>query len=298
MPKELENHRIEPFKLLDSEERAGLMKVICAIKRMYGYRHDKEKQYYLNEFLDALNTKVYNYLMPGRFQPVFNSIPRMHRLIIAAYVIWEDRKFFSDILDDIFVDGGYDLGSTVGIIHDERGIKNTLEQWEKHFCHKAFFNNKLDEFLLQFRMKRHNRLGNPRKHDPTWLELANFLVSTRAIEKRYVRLVEDRIRNHDDYLMLGEYKVPDLLQIIVYDIQTDPLIAYGIFKPLAEEDESHDGEPGDWYLAPHPEVEIRDKLYCMINGITEPVDNRPIEEQLQELSEKYSPAKAKEEYSK
>jgi hypothetical protein len=37
---------------------------------------------------------------------------------------------------------------------------------------------------------------------------------------------------------------------------------------------------------------------CPTCGISKPVDTRPIQEQLQELSEKYSPAKAKEEYTK
>lgn len=277
-----ENVKYETFKLV-----RDLMRVVDSEKKL---GIDK-----ISRFLRELNSAMFDFVYPNFLNPLFTRRPTMYRLVMALYVMSLRAEYFSCLLESIDYEieynykyntilampGGFST-STIAMFDNGKLYLGRIQKSVKSlnrflvnpgsvrysFPKRSSFDLFKSNVIKDFFEARRDKLGNPREGSSMetlllfYFKSRTFLYSDLISALRY-SFVSGKLS------FLGKLTIPMMLTVAKEEIDRNPMFYLKFFKEDAREDESHMGEPGDWYLAPHPTIYIRDKILEQFSDIEE-----------------------------
>jgi len=277
--KQAENHLTNLMENVDYKS----YKLINDLKRIVRF-NKKVMIPEIKTFLSDLNTAMFDYMYPNYKNPLFTAFPKFSRYCMALYVMYLKKRYFENSLEicsdvikykykyntilasgactverinsriQMFDKGHLDLGrlkrSIDGLCKFLRDTKNG------RFNHFDLFSQKI---IDSFTEARQDKLGNP-KVGSSWNQLVLFLFKAKTVQNaNLINSIRTAFQTNK-LSFLEDLTVSKMVDVAVAEIQRNPIFYLNYYKKQAAEDESHIGEPGDWYLWPHPTIWIRDKI--------------------------------------
>jgi len=285
-----ENVKYETFKLV-----RDLMRIVDSENKLC---IDK-----ISRFLRELNTAMFDFVYPNFLNPLFTRRPTMYRLVMALYVMSLRTEYFSCLLESIDYEIEYNykyntILAMPGSVSSNGGIStSTIAMFDSgklylgriqksvkslyrflvnidssrgkySFPKRSKFDLFTSKVIKDFFEARRDKLGNPRYGSSMevlllfYFKSRTFLYSDLISAVRY-SFVSGKLS------FLKKLTIPMMLTVAKEEIDRNPMFYLKFFKEDAREDESHNGEPGDWYLAPHPTIYIRNKILEQFSDIEE-----------------------------
>jgi len=275
-----ENHLINLMEKVDYKS----FKLINDLKRIVRF-NKKFKIPEVETFLSDLNIAMFDYMYPNYLNPLFTAFPNFSRYCMALYVMYLKEKYFENSLEicsevleykykynsilvggavtatqinsamQLFDNGQLALGRLNNSVVDLCRFLRETTKYER-FGRFDLFNHKV---IDSFTEVRRDKLGNP-KEGSSWNQLVLFLFKAKTVQNaNLINSIRTAFQT-GKLSFLEDLTIPKMVDVAVAEIQSNPMFYLNYFKKEAAEDESHMGEPGDWYLWPHPTIWIRDKI--------------------------------------
>jgi len=277
--KPAENHLINLMEKVNYKS----FKLINDLKRIVRF-NKKFKIPEIETFLSDLNTAMFDYMYPNYLNPLFTAFPKFSRYCMAIYVMYLKERYFENSLEicsevieynykynSILVGGACtveQIKSSMQLFDEGKLILGRLRNSIDDLCRflRETKNGRFDHFDLfnqkvidSFTEARRDKLGNPREGS-SWNQLVLFLFKAKTVQNANLINSIRMAFQAGNLSFLEDLTVSKMVDVAVAEIQRNPMFYLNYYKKQAAEDESHMGEPGDWYLWPHPTIWIRDKI--------------------------------------